>query len=53
MLSLVKVPVPTAKPQKKLLDHIEAVCLIREQYSAADVTKACNALLETLLKVKS
>ena len=53
MLSLVKVPVPSAKPQKKLLDHIEAVCLIREQYSATDVTKACNSLLETLLKVKA
>lgn len=40
---------PKADP---LLTHIKNVCDIREQYKTAEVGKACNTLLETLLKVK-
>lgn len=46
------VPTKLAAKSDPLLTHIKNVCDIREQYKTAEVGKACNALLETLLKVK-
>lgn len=46
------IPTTLAPKADPLLTHIKNVCDIREQYKTAEVSKACNALLETLLKVK-
>lgn len=53
LLSQVKPTIPTIKPkQPELLDQIADIVAIRESNKAAEVTKACNALLEVLLQVK-
>lgn len=44
---------PIASPKPSLMTQIEDVVLIRQAHSTTEVTKACNALLEVLLKVKS
>lgn len=46
------VPKTMAKPADPLLAHIKSVCAIRDEYKSPEVGKACNALLEVLLKVK-
>ena len=35
-----------------LLNHIKAICKVREEYKTPEVNAACNALLEVLLQVK-
>ncbi len=49
--------VPTVKPvapsKPSLMSQIEDVVLIRQAHSTTEVTKACNTLLEVLLKVKT
>jgi len=44
-------PVTKAKPD--LMKEIEDVVAIRQAHATAEVTKACNSLLEVLLKVKT
>ena len=53
LLSQVKPTIPTLKlKQPELLDQIADIVAIRESSKAAEVTKACNTLLEVLLQVK-
>lgn len=53
LLRQVKPTIPTIKPkQPELLDQIADIVAIRESNKTAEVTKACNALLEVLLQVK-
>jgi len=53
LVSQVKPTIPTIKPkQPELLDQIADIVAIRESNKTAEVTKACNALLEVLLQVK-
>ena len=48
---------PQAKPVTKakldLMQEIEDVVAIRQAHATTEVTKACNSLLEVLLKVKT
>lgn len=46
------VPKNMAVKSDPLLTHIKNVCDIRDTYKTAEVGKACNALLEVLLRVK-
>lgn len=47
------VPTKIAVKPDPLLTYIKHVCQIRDTYKSPEVSKACNALLEVLLKVKS
>lgn len=53
MLLTITEQAPALKPESSLMDQIEDVVRIRESQKTTEVTKACNALLEVLLKVKT
>lgn len=49
---LAKLPaLPSRKPSQNLLDEISDVIAIREAHPTPEIVKACNALLDALLKV--
>lgn len=44
---------PARKTQAGILQAIEAVVAVRDQYADAEVKSACNSLLAALLKVQA
>jgi len=52
-LPSIKLPsLPSPVQGDPLLNHIKAICKVREEYKTPEVNAACNALLEVLLQVK-
>lgn len=52
-LPSIKLPsLPSAVQADPLLNHIKAICKVRDEYKTPEVNAACNALLEVLLQVK-
>ena len=49
----IKLPSLPSAPQDPLLNHIKAICRVRDEYKTPEVNAACNALLEVLLQVKT